>query len=254
MKSLIVAKYTFSEFLQSKILYNVFFLSIGLLVLTYVASEFTYGVPRKVALDFGIGASSISTVLISIFLGANLILREIENRTLFMVLSRPITRSSFFLGKILGLMGIIFLNTFILGSISCAIYFFLGGEFSSLIPIAFIFIFLEALIVLLVVICFSLVTNVILAVVNTIVVYIASYAIFEASSLKYVMNREGLSSLLDVFSFFLPSLSKFNIKDYILYEQNLSPGFIGLGFTYGICYILFLFFLSSTIFSNKNLD
>ncbi|OUR93059.1 hypothetical protein A9Q84_21385 [Halobacteriovorax marinus] len=254
MKSLVVAKYTFSEFLQSKILYNVFFLSIGLFILTYVASEFTYGVPQKVALDFGVGATSISTVLISIFLGANLILKEIENRTLYMVLSRPIDRSSFILGKLIGLMGIIFLNTIILGSISCALYFFLGGELNYLIPWVFIFIFIEALIVLLVVICFSLVTNVVLAVVNTIVVYIASYAIYEASSLSYVVSREGLNSFLKVFSFILPSLSKFNLKDFVLYEHSLSSGFIGWGLLYGVCYILFLFFVCTTIFSNKNLD
>ena len=254
MKSLVVAKYTFSEFLQSKILYNVFFLSLGLLVLTYVASEFTYGVPNKVALDFGLGASSISTLLISVFLGASLIVREVENRTLYMILSRPISRMDFLIGKIVGLIGIVFLNTLVLGAVSLSLYFMMGGSWSYLIPFAFLYIVLEAIIILLVVIFFSLITNTILAVVNTIVVYISSYAIYEVTNTTFVSNNIVFQKVLSVGTYLLPGLSNFNIKDYILYEKVIPFTSLGLGAFYGVSYIAFLLFLCVTIFNKKNLD
>ena len=254
MKSLTVAKYTFSEFVQSKILYNVFFLSLGLLVLTYVASEFTYGVPNKVALDFGLGASSISTLLISIFLGANLIIREVENRTLYMILSRPISRSEFLIGKVLGLIGIVFVNTLVLGCISISLYFFMGGGWSYLIPYSFLFIILESVIILLVVILFSLMTNTILAVVNTLVVYISSYAIFEVSNTTFVNNNIVFKKVLNVGSYFLPSLSSFNVKDYILYEKLAPIPSLNFGILYGFSYIMFLLLICVFIFNKKNLD
>jgi len=68
-KSLIIAAYTFKELLKSKILLNVFFIGLGLMLVTYVATEFTYGVPERVALDFGLGMLSISSLAISLFLG-----------------------------------------------------------------------------------------------------------------------------------------------------------------------------------------
>ena len=254
MKSLVVARYTFSELFQSKILYNVFFISISLFILTYVASEFTYGTPKLVALDFGIAASSLSTIVISIFLGANLVTREIENRTLFMVLSRPISRTSFFLGKVIGLMGISIVNNIILALVSVFLYFVMGGEFSSLIIWTYFFILIESLIVLLIVICFSLVTNIILSVINTIVIYVASYAVYESISLPYVQSREGLSGLLEVLSFFLPSLSKYNLKTYIMYESHVPSNFLIFGTLYGITYILILLLICLKLFNNKNLD
>lgn len=254
MKSLTVAKYTFSEFLQSKILYNVFFLSLGLLLLTYVASEFTYGVPKKVALDFGLAASSISTLLISIFLGSNLIVSEVENRTLYMTLSRPISRLQFIVGKSLGLIGIVCVNTIILGGVSISLYFLMGGDWTYLIFFAFLFIILEAIIVLLVVIFFSLITNTILAVVNTLVLYISSYAVYEVGNTTFANNNLFFKKIILVSSHVLPSLSSFNIKDYILYEKVISPPSLGFGVLYGLSYIIFMFMLCIVTFNQKNLD
>ena len=54
-KTLTIALYTFKEIWKSKILLNVFFVGMGLMVVTYVATEFTFGVPERVALDFGLG-------------------------------------------------------------------------------------------------------------------------------------------------------------------------------------------------------
>lgn len=254
MKSLTVAKYTFSEFVQSKILYNVFFLSLGLLLLTYVASEFTYGVPNKVALDFGLGASSISTLLISIFLGANLIVREVENRTLYMVISRPISRVEFLLGKIIGLIGIVFINTLVLGGVSISLYFLLGGGWSYLIPFAFLFIILEAIIVLLIVIFFSLITNTILAVVNTLVLYVSSYAIYEVGKTTFANNNLFFKKMIAIGEYILPGLSSFNLKEYILYEKVIQIPSLSYGILYGVSYIFFLLLICTTIFNQKNLD
>ena len=92
-----IAKYTFVEIYKGKILYNVLLIGIGLILLTYVASEFTYGVPSRVALDFGLGTLYLSSVGIALFLGATLISKELENRTVYMILSRPLKRSSFLL-------------------------------------------------------------------------------------------------------------------------------------------------------------
>ena len=101
IKSLIVAKYTFKELLKSKIVVASLWLGFSVLILTYVTSEYSYGNPAKVAIDFGLGASSLVCLAISIFMGVSLISDEIESRTIYLSLSRPISRSNFLIGKIL---------------------------------------------------------------------------------------------------------------------------------------------------------
>ena len=127
-----IASYTFQEVLKSKVLYNIMFLGIGLLIVTYVAQQFTYGAPSRVALDFGVGALSLSSVGIAIFMGVGLLSREIENRTVYMIVSRPVKRSSFVLGRILGLNMILVLNILILSILTLLVYFLTGGSMNPL--------------------------------------------------------------------------------------------------------------------------
>ena len=67
--------------------------------MTYVATEFTYGVPEKIALDFGMGMMSLSSVAIAIFFGSVILAKDIETRTIYMVISRPLSRYSFYAWK-----------------------------------------------------------------------------------------------------------------------------------------------------------
>ena len=99
-KLYVIAYYTFREILKSNILVNVAILGLGLMLVTYVAFSFTYGEASRVALDFGLGMLSLSSVGIAIFIGVGLLSKEIENRTVYMIISRPVPRYIFILGKI----------------------------------------------------------------------------------------------------------------------------------------------------------
>ena len=97
-----ISKYTFIEIYKSKIMVSLLFTSLALLLISYIASEFTYGVPHKIALDFGLGILSIANLTVAIFMGSQLVSEEISNRTIYMVLSRPVNRWVFLLGRIFG--------------------------------------------------------------------------------------------------------------------------------------------------------
>ena len=60
-KVLIIAYYTFKEILKSKVLYGVFFIGLTIMISVFVASEFTYGAPARVAIDVGLGLLSLSS-------------------------------------------------------------------------------------------------------------------------------------------------------------------------------------------------
>lgn len=67
-KTLIVAKYTFIEVYRSKVMMSIVFIATGLMLVAYVASEFAYGAPAKVALDCGFGLMSLSNIVMGIFI------------------------------------------------------------------------------------------------------------------------------------------------------------------------------------------
>lgn len=253
-KSLIIAAYTFKELLKSKILLNVFFIGLGLMLVTYVATEFTYGVPERVALDFGLGMLSISSLAISLFLGVSLLSREIESRTVYMIVSRPVSRYSFILGKILGLMGIQAVNVIVLSSMTLFSSYLLGGEINSLILWTIFFTFLESFLLLLVVTLVSLMANNVLTILLSIVLLLLGHSIKETQGITMVQNNPFINGVLEVYHFFLPAFYKLNLKDFVIYQKSLPLDYILSALSYGVFYSLALLVFIITIFNRKNLD
>jgi ABC-type transport system involved in multi-copper enzyme maturation permease subunit len=250
----IIASYTFREVYRSRILLNVVFTSLGLSFLTYIASEFTYGVPGRVALDFGLGTISLSAVFIALFLGVTLMSREIENRTVYMVLSRPLPRWVFLVGRCLGLYGMVIVNTLLLSFITLLATLLVGGHYSPLIPWSLLFSLLEAGIILMAAVCFSMVTNTVMAVLYGLSIFILGHSVYYTSSNVFAKRSPVFSTLLEAYSFVFPDLSRLNIKDFILYKQSLPNDFLFSSLAYGVIYIIILFILGSYLFGRKSLD
>ena len=255
MKNLFtVAKYTVLEVYRSKLMIGLVFIAIALLLISYVASEFAYGAPGKVSLDIGIGVLGLSNLIIAVFIGSTLLSKEIEQRTLYMIISRPISRSSFLIGKIFGLSTVLFLNSLILGILSVVLFLFHGGEYQSLFFWCIGFLLIESFVVLLFAVLFSLVTNTTLSVLFSILIYIAGHAINETSKIIFAKISTFFSTILEISFFFLPNLYKLNLKDYLLYQQSISIDYLLQTQLYFSIYIGSMMALIILIFRNKNLD
>jgi ABC-type transport system involved in multi-copper enzyme maturation permease subunit len=174
------------EVLKSKILLNVFLIGLGMMLITFVASEFTYGVPGKVALDFGLGMLWFSSCGISLFMGVTLIAKEIDSRTVYMIISRPVPRYAFVLGKVVGLVSVLVINIFLLSLMTLLTTHLLGGRIDELVYWAVAFTLIESILLLLVVIFFSLNVNSIITVLISVILLLSGHA-----------NAEQLKALQD---------------------------------------------------------
>lgn len=253
-KSLIIANYTLKEILKSKILINVLLLGLALLVVTFVAYSFTYGDPGRVALDFGLGTLSISSIGIAIFIGVGLLSNEIESRTVYMIISRPVPRYTFIFGKILGLSAVLGINLLILSFLTFAVFLFTGGSLDSTILLSVFFIGIESILMLLVVSTLSLLTSKTLTVVLSISVYIVGHAINQTQLISAVKDNVALTSLLEVYQFILPAFYKLNLKEFVLYKSSIELSYILNSLLYTFIYGTMLVVLSIFIFNRKNLD
>ncbi|MES2528498.1 MAG: hypothetical protein V4598_15550 [Bdellovibrionota bacterium] len=253
-KTLTIAFYTFKEIWKSKILLNVFFVGMGLMVVTYVATEFTFGVPERVALDFGLGMLSLSSLGISLFLGVGLLSKEIESRTVYMVISRPVPRYAFILGKLIGLMGIQAVNVLILAVMTMTTTRFLGGELNGLIFWTVGFIFLESLMLLLVVVLLSLLANNILSVLFSIALLLLGHVIKDTQEIAFVKSSPLAVKILEAYHFMLPAFYKLNLKDFVIYKNELPFSYLVGNLSYGIIYSGFLLLVVVFLFQRKNLD
>ncbi|MBC7713929.1 MAG: ABC transporter permease [Rhizobacter sp.] len=255
MKNILtVTKFTFLEVYRSRLMVSLIFLAFGLVAVTLVASEFTYGASAKISLDVGLGIMSISNLIIAIFIGATLLNKEIEQKTLYMILSRPISRASFLMGKILGLSSVLLLNSLVLGLISILLFVKNGGVVQNLFWWTLYFSFLEAFTVLIFAVFFSLLTNTTLSVVYTIGIFIVGHALNETAKSFLMKVSIVLKTVLNISFFIIPNFYRLNLKDFLLYQQDISWDYLLATQLYIYLYLIALLVLVNLIFKHKNLD
>src|ERR1035441_3214195 len=107
-----VAFNTFREAVRDRVLYNLVAFAVLLSGAAILVGEISIDIERLVVVNLGLTAVSLFGVVIAIFMGIGLVSKEIEKRTLYTVLSRPVRRWEFVVGKFLGLTGTLVVNTF----------------------------------------------------------------------------------------------------------------------------------------------
>ena len=156
MKTWAVAANTFREAIRDKVLYNLVFFALLVMGASAVIGNMTLGESIKIILDLSLAAMSVFGLLIAIFVGIGLVHKEIQRRTLYMLLARPISRRNFVIGKYLGLMLVIALNVAIMTAALLALLAFhseagmTGGIF-----VAVLLILVELMVVTAVAVLFS---------------------------------------------------------------------------------------------------
>ncbi len=223
-----IARVTFTEILRDKILYNVLFCAFLLFGLGLLASRLTFIRPERVVLDFGLSAVSISCSMIAVFIGAGLVGREFERRTVHVALSHPISRSQFVCGKFLGLSGVLVVNWLLLSFAYCAILVLMQGAGetfgnAALIPALFLAL-IQSIVMAGVTVFLSTFTTTSLSVVMAIGFYLIGQNISELRSVVGQVQAPGLKAILNVVVSLPPNLEYFNLGTRLTYALPIGLG------------------------------
>jgi ABC-type transport system involved in multi-copper enzyme maturation permease subunit len=253
MKTWAVAANTFREAIRDKVLYNLVFFALLVMGASVVIGNMTLGESVKIIMDLSLAAMEIFGLLIAIFVGIGLVHKEIQRRTISMLLAKPIARRSFVVGKYLGLMLVIALNVAVMTAVLVlllalyspgAIY---GGLF-----VAVLLILVELMVVTAVAVLFSTFSTPTLSAMLTLGVWVIGR--FSSDLAEFAAKSESAAqraALLGV-HYLLPNLEKFDVKHLVVYQMALEPAYVGSALVYGALYILFLIALAAVIFERRD--
>ncbi len=107
-----IAANTFREAVRDRVLYNLIAFALLMSGAAVLVGQISIGIERLVVINLGLTAISLFGLVIAIFIGIGLVSKEIDKRTLYTVLSRPVRRWEFIAGKFFGLSGTLVVNTF----------------------------------------------------------------------------------------------------------------------------------------------
>ncbi|MEM8777830.1 MAG: ABC transporter permease [Cyanobacteria bacterium P01_G01_bin.49] len=248
----VIASNGFREVIRDRILYVIGFFALILALSLRLLPEVSVGADGKILLDVGLGMTSFLGAIIAIFVGTALINKEIEKKTVLVLIPKPISRTELIIGKHLGLCGVLgvmiaIMTLLYFGSLNWA-----NLTFSSTsLLISQLYLLLELAVLAAVAIAFGVFTSSILATLLSFGIYFIGHLSSDLLTLATLSKNPSLTALTESIYLVIPNLERFNLKSTAVY--GILPDNLELLSTaiYGIIYIILLLTISSFIFSRR---
>jgi ABC-type transport system involved in multi-copper enzyme maturation permease subunit len=247
-----IAKNTFRETMRDRIMLAALAVVFLMILFSLFIGSISVDQDIRMIVDFGITAIYILQIFVAVFMGSMLIHKELERRTFYLIIPKPVRRESIILGKVLGLTA----TTIAVSALSTlalyVILYFKGGNIFFLPILASVcFSTLEAMLLIFLSLLFSGITSPILSAVFTIGIYLIGHS---GEIIRQLM-AQAISPLrfyaIEFAYYILPNLEKFNIRNDVVYEKIPTLQVTALTVLYAICYGVILFIITQISLKKK---
>ena len=246
-----VAKLTLKEAIRNKILYLLFFFAVFLVSFSWIIGKLTVGDETKIIKDLGLSSIHFFGILITVIIGIGLVFREMEKRTIYLVLSKPIRRYHFLLGKFLGL-ALTLLGVLVSLGTLFVLILILKGEMDVRILLAFIGIYQEWLLIAAIALMFSSFSTPLLSVMLTLATFLMGHLSSSLLMLRARLATWTANIILSALYYVIPDLELFNIRSHVVHNLPLPPKHFLDSSLYWVLYLAAVFLFSIRIFQKKD--
>jgi ABC-type transport system involved in multi-copper enzyme maturation permease subunit len=252
----IVALNTFREAVRDRVLYNLVFFALLMMLAAVVVGQISIGIEESVIVSLGLSAISVIGLLISVFIGVALVSKEMEKRTLYALLAKPVRRWEFVLGKFGGLVLTLAVNTAAMtaGLFLVMLYVKHSLQQSDMVVlVAAYFIWLKLALIVALALLFSCFTTPLLAILFTAGLYIVGLYVQELRNLPADVMNPAMASFTKWLSYLLPNFENFNVMAMAAHGRTVPDRLILQNTLYVVIYCAIVLAAAAAVFSRKNL-
>jgi ABC-type transport system involved in multi-copper enzyme maturation permease subunit len=263
--TLAIAVNVFRESVRDKVLYNLVLFAIVLIGASYLIGQLTAGQDIKIIKDLGLAATSMFGLFIAVFIGIGLVSKEVERRSVYALLAKPIHRRQLVLGKYCGLILTLAVNV---AAMALALYVTLiymswaMGSGAMRVPdapaldpallTAMGLILVELMLVTAIALFFSTFSTPILSAALTFGLYLVGHFSGDLRNFQDVVDSPGAARLARGLYWVLPNLAQFDVKDRVVHGTPVPIAYVATTVAYGAVYIAMLLVVSMFIFSRRD--
>lgn len=248
----LIAQNTYLEIIRDRILYGLVVFAVLLIGLSLALGQLSFSEQARIALDFGLVGIQLSSVILAMFVGSTLVSKEIEKQTILTILSRPIRRSEFIVGKFVGLASVLLTVLVGLACILALITYLMETDIGLQFVIALLGIVLEALTLLAITMLLGVVIRPFLTVSCVIGVFLIGHWIPSLLFFSQKSESPSFKILGKIISWVLPNLERFNWRAAVIYQDAIDPNIILSATAYGLGWIVILISITNIIFRRKD--
>ena len=244
----VIAWNTFRENLRDKILYNLLFFAMLVIGMSVLLGGLTISEQKKIVTDMGLAAINLFGVIIAIFVGIGLVSKEIERRTVYTIMARPISRAQFILGKYFGLILTLLINVLIMTAV------FFGTLWMDRTPVhpallqAVQLIFMELLLVTALALFFSTFSSATLSGILTLAIYVVGHLTADLKDLAEKTHSGLVKAVMTGLYYVCPNLEALNVKGQASAGTAVALSYQALASAYGLLYAAMLITAACLVF------
>ncbi|HLZ91079.1 MAG TPA: ABC transporter permease [Candidatus Acidoferrum sp.] len=252
----VVALNTFREAVRDRVLYNLVFFALAMIAASILVGQVSIGIEEMVIVSLGLSAISVIGLLIAVFIGVGLVSKEMDKRTLYALLAKPVRRWEFLVGKFGGLVLTLTVNT-----AAMAIGLFLalklvktsGEALEGPVLVAVYFILLKLALVVALALLFSCFTTPLLSILYTVGLYIAGLFVTEMRTLQSDRMSQALRVAFRWLSYLLPNFENFDVMGAAAHGRAIPGMLIAQNTAYAVLYCAIVLTAAAAIFTRRNL-
>lgn len=262
----LVALHVFKDSVRDKVLYAIVAFAVLLMAAAYLIGQLTAGQDLKIIKDLGLAAMSMFGLFIAVFIGIGLVAREIDRRSIYAVLAKPVRRHEFILGKYAGLVGTLLVNVAVMAAAYYAVLFVM----SKVLPptaivaqprpavdpglmIAIVMIGCELALVTAFALFFSTFSSsAMLSAALTAGLFVAGQFGADLKNLDQAVSSPAVAAVGRALYYVLPNFAAFDVKSRVVYGMPLGDGYVAFTTAYAAVYIGALLVASVLVFSRRD--
>ena len=260
-----IAVSVFRESVRDRVPYNLVLFAILLIASSLLIGQLTAGQDVKIIKDLGLAATSVFGLFIAIFIGIGLVSKEVERRSIYALLAKPISRPQFIAGKYAGLVLTLAVNIAVM---TVAMYAVLGymtwgaapnvraawdapGIDPAMLKAVFL-IFVQLMLVTAIALFFSTFSTPLLSASFTLGFYIVGQFNTELRNFDTVTGSPAAAWITRGLYRVLPDLSAFDVKMQVVHGLPVPAGYVAMTTAYGLMYITAILMIATFVFSRRD--
>lgn len=261
-----IALSVFRESVRDKVFYNLLLFAVVLVGASLLVGQTTAGQDVKIIKDLGLAATSLFGIFIAVFVGINLVWKEVERRSVYSVLSKPVRRPALVVGKYLGLSLTLLVNVAVMAAVLYCVLVYMNWTSSENLRAAweapaldpalltvFLLILAQLLVMTAVALFFSTFSSPMLSAVFTFGLYVAGHFNADLKNFEAIVSSRPVAWTARALYYVLPNLAPFDIKSQVVHGQAVAAGYVGLTLLYAAVYSVMLLGAASLIFARRDL-
>ncbi len=260
-----VALNVFKESVRDRVLYSLVAFASLLMGISYLIGQLTAGQDIKIIKDLGLAAIATFGLLIAVFIGIGLVWKEVDRRSIYSLLTKPVRRHEFIIGKYAGLALTLAVNVAIMTVVFYAVLAYMNTQFPENVRAvwpapavdpgmlrAIGLIFVELLLVTAIALFFSTFSSPFLSAALTFGLWVIGHFNADLRSFEAVLDSPVAASLARALYYVLPNFAAFDIKTQVVYALPVPASYLVTTAAYGALYVALLLTAAVMIFARRD--